>query len=173
MDKVAIFIASGSGIGADAAKHLNSKGYKVGIMSSSEKAIDLAKNLGCVGFKGSNLNTKDIELFIKKIIDHYGKIDILVNSAGHGPKGNILEIKDEEWIKGMEIYFLNVVRASRLVTPIFKKNNGGSIINISSFAVCLLDLSKLAFQGIKCKFSTMDMTVTGIFNLYPIDTGTL
>lgn len=135
MDKVAIFIASGSGIGADAAKYLNSKGYKVGIMSSSEKAIDLAKNLGCVGFKGSNLNTKDIELFIKKIIDHYGKIDILVNSAGHGPKGNILEIKDEEWIKGMEIYFLNVVRASRLVTPIFQKNNGGSIINISSFAV--------------------------------------
>ena len=46
---------------------------------------------------------------------------MLVNSAGHGPKGEILKIKDDEWILGMETYFLNVVRAIRLVTPIMKR----------------------------------------------------
>ncbi len=134
MNKVAVFIASGSGMGADAAKHLHSKGYEVAIMSSSGKGENLAKDLGGVGFTGSNLLPNDIKNFIYKVNNEFGKIDILVNSAGHGPKGDILEISDEDWIKGMEVYFLNVVRAVRVVTPIMKKQNNGSIINISTFA---------------------------------------
>ena len=133
-DRVAILIAAGTGMGADAARHLYSKGYKVGIMSSSGKAEDLAKELNGIGYTGSNLLTKDIEIFINKVIVKYGRIDVLINSAGHGPKGKILEITDEQWLKGMEVYFLNVVRSVRLVTPIMQKQNNGSIINISTFA---------------------------------------
>ena len=118
MKKIAAFIASGSGMGADAAKHLKNKGYKVAIMSSSGKGKKLAKDLGGLGFTGSNLVKEDIKNFIDKVYSDYGKIDILVNSAGHGPKGAILEISDEDWIKGMEVYFLNVVRAARTITPI-------------------------------------------------------
>jgi NAD(P)-dependent dehydrogenase (short-subunit alcohol dehydrogenase family) len=135
MKKVAAFIASGSGMGADAAKHLYSKGYDIAIMSSSGKGEDLANNLGGLGFTGSNLLSEDINNFIDKVITKYGKIDVLVNSAGHGPKGDILEINDEDWIKGMEVYFLNVVRAARIITPIMQKQNNGSIINISTFAI--------------------------------------
>ena len=69
------------------------------------------------------------------VIKKWGRIDVLVNSAGHGPKGEILKITDEEWIKGMETYFLNVVRATRVVTPLMQKQNCGSIINISTYAV--------------------------------------
>ena len=134
MKKVAIFIAAGTGMGANAAKHLSSKGYDVGIMSSSGKGKDLAKSLDGVGYTGSNLSNKDIENFIKKVFLKFGRIDVLVNSAGHGPKGQILKISDDEWIKGMEVYFLNVVRASRLITPIMQKQKNGSIINISTFA---------------------------------------
>jgi len=135
MKKVAAFIASGSGMGADAAKHLYSKGYDIAIMSSSGKGEDLANNLGGLGFTGSNLLSEDINNFIDKVITKYDKIDVLVNSAGHGPKGDILEINDEDWIKGMEVYFLNVVRAARIITPIMQKQNNGSIINISTFAI--------------------------------------
>ena len=42
--KVALFIAAGSGMGADAAKHLSSKNYRVGILSSSGKGEKLAKS---------------------------------------------------------------------------------------------------------------------------------
>ena len=135
MKKVAAFIASGSGMGADAAKHLHSKGYEVAIMSSSGRGEKLAKELGGLGFTGSNILSEDIKIFIDKVNAEYGKIDILINSAGHGPKGDILEISDEEWFRGMEVYYLNVVRAARVITPIMQKQKNGSIINISTFAV--------------------------------------
>jgi NAD(P)-dependent dehydrogenase (short-subunit alcohol dehydrogenase family) len=135
MKKVTAFIASGSGMGADAAKYLHSKGYKIAIMSSSGKGERLAKDLGGLGFTGSNLLNEDIKNFIDKVNLEYGKVDVLVNSAGHGPKGDILEISDDEWIKGMEIYYLNVVRAARIITPIMQKQNNGSIINISTFGI--------------------------------------
>ena len=134
MKKIAAFIASGTGMGADAAKHLSSKGYDVAIMSSSGKGEELAKNLGGYGYTGSNLSSKEIEIFINGALSKYGKIDILINSAGHGPKGDILNISDEDWFRGMEVYFLNVVRSSRIITPIMQKQKNGSIINISTFA---------------------------------------
>ena len=135
MKKVAALIASGSGMGADAAKHLSSIGFNVAIMSSSGKAEKLAKEIGGFGYTGSNLSVKNISEFIQNVSNKYGKIDVLINSAGHGPKGDILEISDEEWFKGMEVYFLNVVRSSRIITPLMQKQKNGSIINISTFAV--------------------------------------
>ncbi len=135
MKKVAAFIASGSGMGADSAKHLNAKGYDIAIMSSSGKGEKLAIDLGGLGYTGSNLEAQDIKIFLDKVHKKFGKIDVLINSAGHGPKGDILEIGDDEWIKGMEVYLLNVVRASRIITPIMQKQQNGSIINISTFAV--------------------------------------
>ena len=135
MKKVAAFIASGSGMGADAAKYLSSKGFNVAIMSSSGKGEKLAKDIGGFGYTGSNLSSKDLTEFIQNVSNKFGKIDVLINSAGHGPKGDILEISDEEWFKGMEVYFLNVVRSSRIITPLMQKQKNGSIINISTFAV--------------------------------------
>lgn len=134
MEKIAALIASGSGIGADAALHLSSKGFKIAIMSSSGKGEELANKLNGLGYTGSNLITENLEKFFYEIKKKYGRIDVLINSAGHGPKGNILDLTDEEWHKGMEMYLLNVIRATRIATPIMQKQKNGSIINISSFA---------------------------------------
>tara|TARA_Y100000768_G_C23878475_1_gene634000 strand:+ start:156 stop:854 length:699 start_codon:yes stop_codon:yes gene_type:complete len=135
MKKVAVFIAAGSGMGADAAKLLHKNGFKIAVMSSSGKGEKIAHKLNGLGYTGSNLINEDVKEFIKIVLDKYGRIDVLVNSAGHGPKGEILKITDKNWQIGMETYFLNVVRACRLVTPTMKKQKGGSIINISTYAV--------------------------------------
>ena len=135
MKKIAVLIAAGSGMGASAAKTLAKEGYKIAIMSSSGKGEKLAKDLNGIGFTGSNLDPLELKNFIDIVHKKWGRIDVLINSAGHGPKGEILKISDEDWIKGMEIYFLNVVRATRFVTPIMKKQKNGSIINISTYAV--------------------------------------
>ena len=133
--KIAILTAAGTGMGADAAKNLVAKGFNISILSSSGKGEALAKDLGGIGLTGSNQSIDDLKKLVDMTFNKWGKIDVLVNSAGHGPRGPILELTDEDWYKGMETYFLNVVRSTRLVAPIMQKQKSGSIINISTFAV--------------------------------------
>ena len=132
--KVAVVTAGGSGMGADSARQLAADGYKVAILSSSGKGEALAAELGGVGITGSNRAVEDLQKLVDLAMDTWGRIDVLVNSAGHGPRAPVLELTDDDWHMGMEVYFLNVVRPTRLVTPIMQKQGGGTIINISTFA---------------------------------------
>ncbi|MEM9632624.1 MAG: SDR family oxidoreductase [Pseudomonadota bacterium] len=132
--KVALITAGGSGMGAEAARRLAADGMKVAILSSSGKGEALARELGGIGYTGSNLIPGDLQSFVNRSLDTFGRIDVLVNSAGHGPKGDILEISDEDWHLGMDYYLMNVIRPARLVAPAMAGQSGGSIINISTFA---------------------------------------
>lgn len=133
-EKVAIVSAGGSGMGAGAARELAGRGFRVGILSSSGKGEVLAKELGGIGVTGSNRSNDDLRRLIDQITDRWGRIDVLVNSAGHGPRAPILELSDEDWHDGMEVYFLSVVRPTRLVTPVMLRQKSGVVINISTFA---------------------------------------
>ncbi|MDF1607313.1 SDR family oxidoreductase [Hoeflea sp. YIM 152468] len=132
--KVALITAGGSGMGADAARRLAADGFKLAILSSSGKGEALAEELGGVGHTGSNLDTGALTALVDKALKAWGRVDVLVNSAGHGPKGDILTISDEDWHKGMDVYLMNVIRPARLVTPHMERQGGGAIINISTFA---------------------------------------
>jgi NAD(P)-dependent dehydrogenase (short-subunit alcohol dehydrogenase family) len=134
-EKTALITAGGSGMGADAARRLAADGFKVGILSSSGKGATLAEELGGVGVTGSNKSVADLQKLVDLAMSTWGRIDVLVNSAGHGPKGPIMDISDDDWHEGMEVYLLNVIRPARLVAPIMAKQGGGAIINISTFAV--------------------------------------
>lgn len=133
-EKVALITAAGSGMGAAAARRLASDGFKVGILSSSGKGKALAEELGGFGITGSNQSVEDLARLVDGAMAHWGRVDVLVNSAGHGPKGDILQITDDDWHAGLEVYLLNVIRPTRLVTPIMLGQGGGAIINISTFA---------------------------------------
>lgn len=130
--KVALITAGGSGMGAAAARRLAQDGYRVAILSSSGKGEALAKELGGVGVTGSNLVADDVKRLVDLAMNTWGRIDALVNSAGHGPRAPILDITDEDWHKGMEVYFLSAVRPLRLVAPIMEAQGGGAIVNIST-----------------------------------------
>jgi NAD(P)-dependent dehydrogenase (short-subunit alcohol dehydrogenase family) len=104
----------------------------VAILSSSGKGEALATELGGVGVTGSNQSNEDLGRLVEVVLDRWGRIDVLVNSAGHGPKGPVLELTDAQWFEGLEVYLLNVIRAARLVAPTMVKQNSGAIINISS-----------------------------------------
>jgi NAD(P)-dependent dehydrogenase (short-subunit alcohol dehydrogenase family) len=131
-EKVALVTAGGSGMGAAAARRLAADGFKVAVLSSSGKGETLAKELGGIGVTGSNQSNEDLGQLVNAAMESWGQIDVLVNSAGHGPRAPILEISDEQWHQGLDVYFLNVVRPTRLVAPIMVRQKAGSIINIST-----------------------------------------
>ncbi|ANP84534.1 SDR family oxidoreductase [Rhizobium leguminosarum] len=132
VEKVAIITAGGSGMGAEAARRLAADGFKIAILSSSGKGEALAAELGGIGVTGSNQSNDDLKRLVDATMEKWGRIDVLVNSAGHGPRAPITEVTDEQWHAGMDIYFMNVVRPVRLVTPIMQAQKSGAIVNIST-----------------------------------------
>ncbi|GLH80361.1 oxidoreductase [Bradyrhizobium sp. SSBR45G] len=130
--RVALVTAGGSGMGAAAARRLAADGFQVAILSSSGKGEALAAELGGLGVTGSNKSNDDLKRLADGAMDRWGRIDVLVNSAGHGPRAPILELTDEQWHTGLDTYLLNVIRPARLVTPIMQAQKGGAIINIST-----------------------------------------
>ncbi|WP_209779698.1 SDR family oxidoreductase [Azospirillum agricola] len=133
-EKVALVTAGGSGMGADAARRLAADGFRVAILSSSGKGEALARELGGVGVTGSNRSNDDLKRLVDLAMERWGRIDVLVNSAGHGPRAPILDLSDEDWHTGLDVYLMNVIRPTRLVAPIMIGQRGGVIINISTFA---------------------------------------
>ena len=86
MQKVAMITAGGSGMGAGVARKLAAEGYAVGILSSSGKGQALAEALGGIGVTGSNQSNDDVQRLVEGVMAKWGRIDVLVNSAGHGPR---------------------------------------------------------------------------------------
>ncbi|UFZ03033.1 SDR family oxidoreductase [Bradyrhizobium ontarionense] len=130
--RVALVTAGGSGMGAAAARRLAADGFQVAILSSSGKGEALAAELGGLGVTGSNKSNDDLKRLVDGAMARWGRIDVLVNSAGHGPRAPILELTDEQWHGGLDTYLLNVIRPTRLVTPVMQAQQGGAIINIST-----------------------------------------
>jgi len=132
--RVALLTAAGSGMGAASARALAAAGWQVGILSSSGKGVALAEELGGIGVTGSNQSDADLGRLVDAAMARWGRIDAVANSAGHGPKGDLLAIPDADWHLGMEFYLMNVVRIARLVTPQMQRQQSGSIVNISTYA---------------------------------------
>jgi NAD(P)-dependent dehydrogenase (short-subunit alcohol dehydrogenase family) len=131
-ERVAVVVAGGSGMGAAAARKLAQDGFKVAILSSSGKGEALGDELGGIGVTGSNQSNDDLGRLVDLTLSRWGRIDVLVNSAAHGPRASVLELTDEQWHAGLDIYLLNVIRPTRLVTPVMVKQKDGVIINIST-----------------------------------------
>ena len=139
-NKVAIVTAAGSGMGAAIARELAAQNCTVALLSSSGKGESLGRELGGLGFTGSVTDIAALKKLVDATLQKYGRIDAVVNSAPHAPKGELLQISDEEWHRGLDLVFLNVVNIARLVTPIMEKQGGGAIVNISTFATFEPDL---------------------------------
>ncbi|WP_152039382.1 SDR family oxidoreductase [Salinigranum salinum] len=133
-EKVAIVTAAGRGIGEACARRLAADGYVPVLLSKSGAAVDVAEELGGVGFAGSVTDADDLAALVEAARDRYGRIDAVVNNTGHPPKGDLLDIADEEWHAGLDLVLLNVVRLARLVTPVMRDGDGGSFVNISTFS---------------------------------------
>lgn len=134
MKEVAIITAASAGMGAACARELSKRGYRISLFARSDAVQHLAKELDGFAVQGSLTELSDLEKLVTSTLEHYGRIDALVNNTGHPAKGELLNITDTEWHEGLDLILLSVVRLARLITPIFLKARKGAIVNISSFS---------------------------------------
>ncbi|WP_424961888.1 SDR family oxidoreductase [Ekhidna sp.] len=130
-NKVAIITAASKGMGRACAEKLAEEGYQLAILSRSSEIHDLADKLGGIAVQGSTDNEEDLRRLVDATMETYGQIDVVVNNTGHPPKGELLELTDDQWKEGFDLALMNVIRISRLVVSYM--NGGGSIVNISTF----------------------------------------
>jgi NAD(P)-dependent dehydrogenase (short-subunit alcohol dehydrogenase family) len=131
---VAIVTAASKGMGAAIARELAGRGYRLVLMARSEGIEALADELGGAALRGSVTEPADLERLVALAMERFGRINAVVNHTGHPPKGDLLAIPDADWHLGLDVVLMNVVRMSRLVTPIMTGAGGGAIVNMSSFA---------------------------------------
>ena len=133
-EKVCVIVGGGKGIGAAVAREMNKRHYRLALMSPSENCEKLANELDGIAVRGKAENAADTQALFDATMEKYGRIDSLLIHVGGPPKGDLLDISDEDWIKANEMVLLPVIRMSKLVTPIMKDQGGGSIVNITTFS---------------------------------------
>ncbi|HSV61208.1 MAG TPA: SDR family oxidoreductase [Variovorax sp.] len=131
---VAIVTAAGRGMGAAIARELHARGYRLALMSPSGSAQALAEELGGFGLAGSVASAEDLKRLVDGTLGAFGRVDAVVNHTGHPPKGDLLDIADENWALGNDLMVMSVVRMAKLVTPAMLAQGKGAFVNITTFA---------------------------------------
>lgn len=133
-DKVCLVTGGGRGIGAAVAREMHARGYRLALMSPSARCEALAAELGGIARRGVAESAEDLAGIVDLTLGTYGRIDAVLTHTGHPPKGDLLEITDENWDLANEMIVKFVVRMARLVTPVMEAQGGGSIVNVTTYA---------------------------------------
>ena len=137
--KAAIVTGGSKGLGFAMAAGLASAGASIMLVNRNvEEGLAAAKDLSndygakAIAFSADITDLHQTEAMAKAAIDAYGKIDILINSAGINIRGAIDEISPTDFTKVMDVNVTGTWLCSRAVVPVMKKNGGGKIINLAS-----------------------------------------
>ncbi|MEM9299263.1 MAG: SDR family oxidoreductase [Bacteroidota bacterium] len=133
-NKAAIITAASKGMGLACARELYTRGYKLGLLARSESINEVAKELSAIAVQGSVTSKEDLKRLVDAMMGAHGRIDVVVNNTGHPAKGELLDLSEEDWHKGLDLVLMNVIKLAKLVTPIMQKQRSGAIVNISTFA---------------------------------------
>jgi gluconate 5-dehydrogenase len=137
--RTAIITGGSKGLGLAMAAGLASAGANLMIVNRNEKeGIEAAKHLSdnygvkTISFCADVSNAEQTQNMAKTAIEQFGKIDILINSAGINIRGAIDELSPEDFDAVMNINVKGTWLCSRAVTPFMKAQNAGKIINLAS-----------------------------------------
>jgi len=128
-DKVALITGGSRGLGQAMAERFANEGAKVVALDLGE----LSYSHDNVEFMPLNVtSTLECELVFKKVVEKYGRIDVLVNNAGITQDSLTRKMSDDQWNKVIDVNLKGVFNLTRYVGPFMAEQGSGSIINISS-----------------------------------------
>jgi NAD(P)-dependent dehydrogenase (short-subunit alcohol dehydrogenase family) len=137
-EKTAVVTGAASGIGFSVAQKLAQFGARIALLDTNRKkggqaakeiqnAGRTAKFYACDVSQYSECKKRTIE-----VVEDFGGIDILVNSAGIISRKSVVDLKEEEWDRTLNVNLKSVFLLSHHVIPHMVKSGGGTIVNIGS-----------------------------------------
>jgi NAD(P)-dependent dehydrogenase (short-subunit alcohol dehydrogenase family) len=137
--QVALIVGGNRGLGLSMAKALAEAGASISIAARDEKvneeaALELVTECktACIHTCCDVTNEQSVKDAVQKTMERFGRIDILINSAGINIRGAIENLSLDEFNKVQQVNVSGTWLACREVVPIMKKNGYGRIINIGS-----------------------------------------
>lgn len=174
--KVVLISGAASGMGASHARFLAREGAKVVVTDLQDElgqqvVAEINAEIGEDAALYSHLDVTDFEQWkqvVATTVEHFGKLDALVNNAGVGAHGRVGEVDLETWHRAMNINLNGTFYGMRAALPELTKNSTSSIVNVSSIAGLFgfkhraaYSASKWAVQGLT-KTSAIDYGVDGV-----------
>jgi 3-oxoacyl-[acyl-carrier protein] reductase len=140
--KVALVAGASQGMGRAAALGFAREGAKVGICARGEAALNEAAALirretgaEVLAMVADMNKMEDIQKFVSKTAEQFGRLDVIVNNAGGPPPGEFMKFSDEDWQNAFRLSFMSTMRMTREAVPHMRKVGGGRVINITSYSV--------------------------------------
>jgi 3-oxoacyl-[acyl-carrier protein] reductase len=137
--KVAIVTGGTRGIGRAIALDLAANGADVALnyRKSADLAVELAQTLQGMGRRALVVQADvssftDAQVMVEKVLDAFGRLDILVNNAGMNWDGVVWKMTEEQWDRVIEVDLKGTFNYTRAVTPLFREQGSGKIVNITS-----------------------------------------
>ncbi|MCF2648453.1 3-ketoacyl-ACP reductase [Niallia sp. Sow4_A1] len=136
--KIAFITGAGRGIGKAVAISLANEGVNVGLLARTEEALkEVVTEVEALGVKAAYATVdvsslEEVNEAVATLTKELGKADILINNAGIGTFGSLLDMNPEEWKKIIDVNLMGPYYVTRAVLPQLIEKNGGDIINISS-----------------------------------------
>jgi NAD(P)-dependent dehydrogenase (short-subunit alcohol dehydrogenase family) len=131
--KVAVIAGASKGIGAASARAMAAEGAKIFLVSRDLPSLEefAAEFQGDVAYASADLTKDgDAETAVEKAIDEFGRIDILVNSAGASQGGVFWDIPDQVWNDSFDLKLMGTIRMIRAVLPTMQAQKYGRIVTI-------------------------------------------
>ncbi|TGB02029.1 3-ketoacyl-ACP reductase [Halobacillus salinus] len=160
--KIAYITGAGRGIGKATALEFAREGIHVGLIARTESHLqEVAEEVRSLGVKAETaaVDVSDMEAVneaIQQLEEKLGKADILINNAGIGLYGTMLEADPEEWKRTFEVNVFGMYHVTRAVLPHMVEKDRGDIINISSSNGLKATAGSTAYSG--SKFAVQGMT---------------
>lgn len=154
-DRVAIVTGSAQGLGRAMVERIASDGVKVVITDVNEEKINLAveeltsKGYDVFGAKCDVTNRDEIRALGEKVIEKYGKLDIIVNNAGITKDSSFKKMTDAQWDAVMTVDLKSVFLVSQELVKYLEANGYGRIINISSLAGMMGNFGQANYSAAK------------------------
>lgn len=138
--KVAIITGGASGIGLATAERLASEGATIAVVdrdavsmkAAMRRISDVSTSVLCLEADVRSL--EQLRIAFAAANSKFGRVDVIINSAGVIARGNIDETSDEEWRRVLEINLFSIFYSAKIAMPLLRAAGGGAIVNIASIA---------------------------------------
>jgi 3-oxoacyl-[acyl-carrier protein] reductase len=135
-DRTAIVCGASSGMGLAIAETLDKAGANVVMFARRRALLEReAERIGALPVQGDVTNPRDLKRLVRRTVETFGGVDILVNNSGGPPAASAAGLEDEALGDALELLLFSAVRLTNLCLPHLRKSGRGRIVNIESSSV--------------------------------------